>query len=544
LAAVSLANERRLALTHAEARRDALTGLPNRRAFDEHLAQVCLPGATIALGVFDLDDFKRVNDLQGHGVGDDVLRDVGRVVQRTLRVDEEAFRIGGDEFSFVINGDSSEAARVGERIRRAFVEQRRGRDLPTLSIGVASFPADADTPEELLRRADVALYGAKWSGKNQVVVYSGDAPPAAPADADAGTARLRLLVVDDDALLRLLLRTTFEVVDVEVEEAATAAEAERVIAAQPPGLVVLDVGLPGMDGLSFCRELKRDPRTRHVGVVLLTGSPDVDERAAEEVGADALLRKPFSPLELLSVIEGIAGGLSEGPFRPVVAHAPHEQLLLYAQDLRRLLQIERRQRALLQRAYRQTVTALATALDSKDTGTAAHSERVRRYAAELARAVEASLLDDPSLEYGFLLHDVGKIGVPEAVLLKRGELTQWERKLMEKHTVVGEQMLADVALLQGEGLRVVRFHHERWDGGGYPDRLVGDEIPLGARVFAVADALDAMTSDRPYRAAGSWDAAVAEIAAESAKQFDPDVADAFRDCEPQLRRIYDEITAR
>jgi ribonuclease P protein subunit RPR2 len=544
LAAASLANERRLAFTHAEARRDALTGLPNRRAFDEHLAQVCVEGAEVALGVFDLDDFKRVNDLEGHAVGDEVLRDVGRVVQRTLRVDEDAFRIGGDEFAFVIAGDAGEAMRVGERMRRSFREQRRGHLLPTLSIGVAGFPTDADIPDELLRRADVALYGAKWAGKDQVVAYGGDVAAPSPVEPTAQPPRrLRLLVVDDDALLRLLLRTTFEVVDVEVREAATAADAEREIAADVPHVVVLDVALPGTDGVAFCRALKGDERTRDVGVVLLTASPDVDDRVAEGAGADALLRKPFSPLELLEIIERIAG-LSEGPFRPAPAQAPHEQLLLYAQDLKRLLQIERRQRALLQHAYRQTVTALATALDSKDTGTAEHSERVRRYAAELARSVEPSLLDDPSLEYGFLLHDVGKIGVPEAILLKPGELTQWERKLMERHTVVGEQMLGDVALLQGEGLRVVRFHHERWDGSGYPDRLAGSTIPLGARVFAVADALDAMTSDRPYRIAGSWDDAVAEIVGEAEKQFDPDVVDAFRSCEPRLRRIHDDVSAR
>jgi diguanylate cyclase (GGDEF)-like protein len=409
LAAASLANERRLAFTHAEARRDALTGLPNRRAFDEHLAQVCIEGGEVALGVFDLDDFKRVNDLEGHAVGDEVLRDVGRVVQRSLRVDEDAFRIGGDEFAFVIIGDASEAARVGERMRRSFREQRRGHPLPTLSIGVAAFPADADTPDELLRRADVALYGAKWAGKDQVVAYGGEAAAPGPVEraAQPSSRRLRLLVVDDDALLRLLLRTTFEVVDVEVREAGTAEEAEREISADVPNVVVLDVALPGTDGVAFCRALKENERTRDVGVVLLTGSPDVDELVAEAAGADALLRKPFSPLELLEIIERIGGGLSEGPFRPAPAQAPHEQLLLYAQDLRRLLQIERRQRALLQHAYRQTVTALAAALDSKDTGTAAHSERVRRYAAELARVVEPALLDDPSLEYGFLLHDVG-----------------------------------------------------------------------------------------------------------------------------------------
>src|SRR5205823_4919686 len=117
-------------------------------------------------------------------------------------------------------------------------------------------------------------------------------------------------------------------------------------------------------------------------------------------------------------------------------------------------------------------------------------------------AVDAKRIEgDPAIEYGFLLHDLGKIGIPDGILQKPGPLTAGERKRMETHTIVGEQMLGGVAFLQGEGLQIVRSHHERWDGRGYPDRLAGGEIPLGARVFAVADALDAMTSDRPYRRA-------------------------------------------
>jgi len=165
------------------------------------------------------------------------------------------------------------------------------------------------------------------------------------------------------------------------------------------------------------------------------------------------------------------------------------------------------------------------------------------YAGDLARAVDPSLLDEPSIEYGFLLHDVGKIGIPDSILRKRGPLTPGERAVLETHTLLGEQMLGGVPLLAGGGIRVVRSHHERWDGRGYPDRLAGPDIPLGARVFAIADTLDAMTSDRPYRAALGWDEAVAEIAAQSARQFDPEIVEAFGRQEPSLRRIYYELTA-
>jgi ribonuclease P protein subunit RPR2 len=306
-------------------------------------------------------------------------------------------------------------------------------------------------------------------------------------------------------------------------------------------VILLDVGLPEVDGLSFCRELKGDARTRDIRVLILTGSDSGTSDAARSAQADGFLRKPFSPLELLTAVQRLLGGL-EQELAVRDDSQPEEQVQLYAQDLRRLLEIERGQRTLVQHAYRQTVGALAAALESKDLGTGAHSQRVLRYAAELARAVETAMLEEPSIEYGFLLHDVGKIGIPDHILRKRGPLTPSERSVLETHTVLGEQMLSGVELLNGAGLGIVRSHHERWDGRGYPDRLGGREIPLGARVFAVADTLDAMTSDRPYRAALGWDDAVAEIRAQSGSQFDPAVVDAFRAEEPTLRRIYYELT--
>ena len=185
--------------------------------------------------------------------------------------------------------------------------------------------------------------------------------------------------------------------------------------------------------------------------------------------------------------------------------------------------------------------ALASALESKDTGTRQHSQRVQRYAIELAQAVDPELLEDPSTEYGFLLHDVGKIGIPDRILQKPEPLTTAETRLMKTHTVLGEQVLSGVAFFHGEGLRIVRSHHERWDGDGYPDGLAGSEIPLAARVFAVADALDAITSDRPYRRARRWVDAGRELVQQSGKQFDPDVVGAFVGNEARLRVIREEL---
>jgi len=355
---------------------------------------------------------------------------------------------------------------------------------------------------------------------------------------------VRLLIVDDDAAFRALLRTTFEVVDVEVEDVGTAEAALEAVDLRPPDAIVLDLRLPGMSGSELCRRLKADEKTAGIAVVLLSGS--VDEAAlTQDSGAEAFLRKPFSPLELLDVVERLTGGLADVP-PPALGEGPVEdeqQLLLYARDLRHLLEIERGQRVLLQNAYRQTVAALASALESKDTGTRAHSQRVQRYALELARSLSPELVGDPSAEYGFLLHDVGKIGIPDRILQKPGPLNEGETRLMRTHTLLGEQMLGGVAFLQGEGLRIVRSHHERWDGSGYPDGVEATDIPLAARIFAVADALDAMTSDRPYRPALTWADAGREIVGESRAQFDPSVVKAFVEREDRLREIRTLVVA-
>ncbi|HET8653836.1 MAG TPA: HD domain-containing phosphohydrolase [Gaiellaceae bacterium] len=360
-------------------------------------------------------------------------------------------------------------------------------------------------------------------------------PPVAERRPDSVAPR-RVLIVDDDAGLRMLLRATLTADELEVAEAEDAQRASDLVRFWRPAIVLLDVAMPGIDGLSFCAELKGRPAFGSPAVVLLTGTELADEEAAR-AGADALLRKPFSPLELVGVLDRLTGA-DGADVRTDPYEAPGEQLLLYARDLGRLLEIERMQRRVVQDAYRETVTALANALEAKDTGTRLHSLRVRDYAVQLTGAVEPGLLGDPSLEYGFLLHDVGKIGVPNEVLEKPGALTPDEFELIRQHPVIGAEILSDVTFLNGEGLKVIRSHHERWDGTGYPDRLRGPAIPLGARIFAVADALDAMTGDRPYREPATWEAARSEIASQSGRQFDPGVVDAFMRKSRDLRRLH------
>jgi ribonuclease P protein subunit RPR2 len=209
------------------------------------------------------------------------------------------------------------------------------------------------------------------------------------------------------------------------------------------------------------------------------------------------------------------------------AHARQRQLERYAADLREVFKQERARAQELRRSYMATVRALSNAVEARDAYTGKHAERVAAYGMELARCCGLAVEDSPQIEFGFLLHDVGKVAVPDAILFKSGSLTEEEYSLVRRHPVIGSEILRDVDFL-GEGKLVVRHHHERWDGQGYPDGLAGDAIPLAARVFAVADALDALTTDRPYRPASSFADARAEVLRGAGSQFDPVVIAAYR----------------
>jgi len=166
-------------------------------------------------------------------------------------------------------------------------------------------------------------------------------------------------------------------------------------------------------------------------------------------------------------------------------------------------------------------------LELRDDQTGSHAERVTRLGLELTAVVDPDLALDPQLEYGFLLHDLGKIGVSDAILLKPGPLTAKEQEAMRDHPILGERIVARIPYLAGVARQVVAAHHERWDGNGYPRRLRGEQIPFAARIFAAADAFDAMTNERPYRAAMKVDAALAEIERGTGSQFEPRIVEAF-----------------
>ena len=211
----------------------------------------------------------------------------------------------------------------------------------------------------------------------------------------------------------------------------------------------------------------------------------------------------------------------------------HDQLKVFAREVGVLYSAERVRRRELEHAlesaremYIATMKSLAHVVEAKDPTTRGHLDRTAHYGLALARLVDPALAERPEVAYGFFLHDIGKVGIPESILCKTTPLTELEWVVMRSHPNQGARIVEPIPFM-GEAVEIVRSHHERFDGTGYPRGLEGEEIPLAARIFAIADSFDAMTSDRPYRSALSTDEAVAEILAGSGTQFDPVCVEAF-----------------
>ncbi|MBI3031833.1 MAG: response regulator [Candidatus Rokubacteria bacterium] len=342
----------------------------------------------------------------------------------------------------------------------------------------------------------------------------------------------RVLIVDDDRQVREVLHEIFLSHGYKCELANDGREGLEVFRATRPPLTVTDVKMPVMDGLEFLKLIRG--LDVDAAVIVLTGVGDVKTAIESlKVGAYDFIIKPVNVDELLIAAE-----------RAV----ERRQLLIERREYQAMLErrVEEATRDLaatlreLQDTYRATLEALGSALDTRDVGTEAHSRRVHGYALTIARAHGVSENEIKDIEHGVLLHDIGKIGIPDAILLKPGPLTPEEWIVMRTHPEVGRRLIERIPFLRG-AVPIVYHHHERWDGSGYPLGLRGDAIPLGARIFAVADALDAMTYDRPYSKAVSYEAACREIEGCAGTHFDPIVVRTFLSI-PEA--IFDEIRRR
>jgi response regulator RpfG family c-di-GMP phosphodiesterase len=329
-----------------------------------------------------------------------------------------------------------------------------------------------------------------------------------------------IMVVDDNPANLKLLEGMLGQQGYEVRSFPSGRLALAAAKRNTPDLILLDINMPEMNGYEVCEHLKASGELSSVPVIFLSALNEIEDkiRGFRAGGADYIC-KPFQFEEVRVRVET---HLNLYALRQALKHQ-NEQLEELVNQRTEQLQVALEQ---IESTYNETLRALGGALDLRDNETAGHSQRVTRYSVEIAKVMGCGGEELRNIALGAFLHDFGKIGISDVILLKPGKLTPEETELMRQHVRIGYDMVSGISFLSGAA-QILLAHQESYDGSGYPRGLAGDQIPMGARIFAVTDTLDAMTSDRPYRNALSFQDAREEIVRCSGSQFDPDVVQAF-----------------
>jgi putative two-component system response regulator len=323
-------------------------------------------------------------------------------------------------------------------------------------------------------------------------------------------AQSKVLIIDDDegaraALEGLLLNEPYD-----LSYASNGADGIAMAVSLHPDVILLDVMMPKMDGFEVCRQIRSIPEIAEAPIILVTSLDDYDSRLMGlRAGADDFVNKPYNSMELFARLQTI---LRLNRYRRIA-----EQ-----QNELKVLNLE------LLTAYNKTIEGWSQALDLRDKETEGHTQRVTNLTLKFGRAVGFSEADLEHAQRGALLHDVGKLGIPDSILHKPGKLTEEEWRIMRLHPVYAYQWLSSIKFLE-PALNIPYAHHEKWDGSGYPRGLKGDEIPIAARLFAFADVWDALRSDRPYRKALPKEEVLEYIHNQAGFHFDPGLIKIFLD---------------
>jgi putative two-component system response regulator len=459
-------------LTQCQAVTDSLTGLHTHSVLRELLEHEILSARRtnkcVSLLFADIDHFNRINARYGASFGDKVIKEVADSIRQCTRSCDTVSRYGGEEFVVMLPQTASDQAeKLAERIRRSVADRtitvrwKTGSEVihATISVGVATFPQDAADTATLLRHAEQALGTAKQSGRNAVAVFGRS--HRSPSDP-------RVLIVDDEVVNVRLLEAYLEAESYQTFQASNGEEALDIARRMRPDVILLDGIMPGLHGFDVCRRLKQDRATSLIPVMLITSlNGSQDRLSGIEAGADDFLNKPVNREELLARV------------RSLIRSKRTTDLLEDAETV---------------------IFTLARAVESRDPSTGGHVERVSHYALALGKAIGLADCQLEGLRRAGVVHDIGKIVVPDHILLKPGKLSPQERKVMEKHVEVGYELLQPLRTF-AESLPAVRFHHERLDGSGYPLGLRAEQVPLVAQVMAIVDVYDALTTDRVYRPA-------------------------------------------
>ena len=552
--------------------RDPLTGTANRRAFDFELNRKMLEWTrqrtNFSLLILDIDHFKKINDTYGHQAGDHALQMVADTVQATTRAIDLVCRIGGEEFAVILPvSNRTESGRAAERIREAVADTKivlKGKDLNlTVSVGVA-YTLKGDDPSLIYRRCDAALYASKQRGRNCTSFHDGaNCIPFEGVNQDKQSKPIRhgnapepmnvtsskVLIVDDDPstvviVKKYLKNAGFERISTELDSKAAVDEIKNL----KPDLVLLDIHMPDVNGMEILQEVRQTNGIASTPVVFLTSSTDADLRVrALNMGASDFLNKPVVAAELVARVRNT-----------LLAKAHMDLLANYSSKLEH--QVESRTAELIA-SRREAIQCLARAAELRDDITGRHVIRVGRYASIIAREFGFSPQELIDLEHAAQLHDVGKIGIPDAILNKPASLTDNEYEAMKNHCRTGSQIISGETVGKENSLSQVRSivdecsspvmrlaalvaetHHEKWDGTGYPHGLKGEDIPLAGRITAICDVFDAISTNRPYKAAYALDKCFDIIKDGSGTHFDPAVVDAFFKRSNEIVEAYAELS--
>ena len=504
---------------------DVLTGAYNRRYYEDIASRIVGP-AGIAL--MDVDDFKICNDTYGHYAGDMALKTVANAIQSCIRKSDLLIRYGGDEFLLVLPGIPSDILQAKLEQIRAAVQQAAvpGYSHFRLSLSIGgTMQAITDPMENAVRRADRLMYQAKCR-KNAVMVE-------VPGHDMAALEKLlqnksQILLVDDSAMNRMML-TEILGDSYHILEAENGRECMEKLQAEAGNiaLVLLDINMPVMDGFEVLKAMNASHTIEDIPVIMISSEDsDATIRRSYELGASDYVNRPFDAR--------------------IVYRRVTNTIKLYAKQ-RRLVQMVSEQIRARENNTDMLVGVLSHIVEFRNGESGAHVRHIRIITELLLRRLlESSSRSSITAEQQDMiplasaLHDIGKIGIDEKILNKPGRLTPEEFEVMKTHSMLGAQMLHDLdnfaeqPLLQ-TAYEIARWHHERWDGRGYPDGLKGDEIPISAQLVSLADVYDALTSERCYKKAFSHEKAVQMILNGECGAFNPLLMQCLTDMQSKLK---------
>ena len=493
---------------------DALTGSYNRRYFEDQLKEQRMDAG---IAMIDLDDMKTYNDIYGHVAGDKVLVTLSAAIMSCVRKTDRLVRYGGDEFLLVMPGISLEVFveklhRIQDVIRSMSVE---GYPQLKLSVSIGGTLTNGETVGKAMCRADEYMYQAKVFKNTIVTEKDGQRTPEKIVAAGRRNASsYRILIVDDSEMNRMILsemlKGEFEILEAENGSACLdmLSRYEMKIS-----LILLDIVMPGMDGFGVLEYMNRNNLIKDIPVIMISGedSGEVIKRAYE-MGVSDYIKRPFN--------------------MEVVHRRVLNTIKLYAKQ-RRLVAMVMNQVFEKEKNSRMLISVLSEIVEFRNGESGTHVLNINTLTTMILEQLvkktdkyHLSWSNRMLISTASSLHDIGKIGIDEKILNKPGRLTPEERKIMEKHTVIGADMLANLPMYEDEPLmkvayQICRWHHERYDGKGYPDGLKGEEIPISAQVVALADVYDALTSERVYKKAYSHEEAVQMICNGECGTFNP-----------------------